>query len=45
MAGKTIGEILKKRIADREAVPVPVAIIGLPEKIEPKQAITGLPEK
>ena len=45
MESKTIGEALKKRIADRGAVPVPVAVKGFPDKIEPAKAINGLTEK
>ena len=45
MESKTISEALKKRIADRGAVPVPVAVKGFPDKIEPAKAINGLPGK
>jgi len=40
-----ISDALRKRIADREAIKVPSAIIGLPEKVEQPSAIVGLPTK
>lgn len=42
---KEISEALKARIKAREAVSVPAAVKGLPEKTQPKQVIQGLPEK
>jgi len=39
-----ISEALKKRIADRERLHVPNAIIGLPKVIVDPPAIVGLPK-
>ena len=40
-----ISEALKKRIADREAVQVPIAIFGMPDEVDKRtdvEIITGL---
>lgn len=40
---ENLSEALKKRLADRASAPVPIAVKGLPAKIEPVPSIVGLP--